>query len=62
MNLRTGRFRECGLEHLEAQIWKNYPVGANYGGAFVDSMYVQVCPKKLNRSLSDLGGNSVFKI
>ena len=31
------------LEHLEAQILKNFPLGANHGDAFVGSMYVLVC-------------------
>ena len=35
------------LEHLETQILKNFPLGANHGDAFVSSMYVLVCWKKL---------------
>ena len=34
------------VEHLEAQILKMYPLDANHGGAFVDSIYVPVCQKK----------------
>ena len=35
------------LEHLEAQILKMPPLGTNDVGAFLASMYVPVCPKKL---------------
>ena len=35
------------LEHLEAQILKIFLFSANHAGAFVGSIYVHVCPKKL---------------
>ena len=39
------------LEHLEAQISKNFLLRGNHGGTFVGSMYVPVCPKKVDISL-----------
>ena len=39
--------RSAFLEHLEAQILKNFPPCANHGGAFVGSIYVPFCPKRL---------------
>ena len=46
-NLRTDRAREW--------IFKILPLGANFGGYFMGSMYVPVCPQKtLDRSLSSV--------
>ena len=45
-NQRTGRARECILEHLEVQILKIYLLGINYGGIFVCLTLCTGQPKK----------------
>ena len=45
-NLRADRARECVFTAIGGTILKIYLLGGNHGGAFVDSIYVPVCPKK----------------
>ena len=46
-NLRADRARECIFRVFGGTILKVYPLDGNHGGAFVNSIYVPVCPKKL---------------
>ena len=45
-NLRADGARECVFTAIGGTILKIYLLGGNHGGAFVDSIYVPVCPKK----------------
>ena len=57
-DLRTDRTRECIFRAFRGTILKMYPVNTNHGSAFVDLIYVLVCPQKThNMSLGkvDLG-------
>ena len=44
--LRTESAGECIFRVSGEQILKTFPFSNNYGGTFVGSMYVLVCPKK----------------
>ena len=44
--LRTESAGECIFRASGEQILKTFPLSDNYGGTFVGSMYVPVCPKK----------------
>ena len=44
--LRTESAGECIFRASGEQILKTFPLSNNYGGTFVGSMYVPVCPKK----------------
>ena len=46
-NLRAGTARECIVRAFQDTILKMHLLGWNHGGAFVDLIYVPVCPKKL---------------
>ena len=45
-NLRADRTRECVSTAIGGTILKIHLLDGNHGGAFVDSIYVPVCPKK----------------
>ena len=45
--LRTESAGECIFTASGEQILKTFPLSDNYGGTFVGSMCVPVCPKKL---------------
>ena len=45
-NLRADRARESTFREFGSTILKMYPLGAIYGGAFVDSIYVPIWKKK----------------
>ena len=45
-NLRSDRGREWIFRVFGGTVLKVCPLGGNYGGAIVNSIYVPVCPKK----------------
>ena len=46
-NLRADRSWERNFRAFGDAILKLYPLGGNHGVAFVNSIYVPVCPKEL---------------
>ena len=46
-NQRAGRSWEYTFRAFEGTILKMYPLGGDHSDAFVNSIHVPVCPKKL---------------